>query len=761
MNDSSFLLTQSYQSDLPSETLCSDFESKWRSLEEPPRIEDYLGDTAGPQRSTLLARLILIELRYRFLSGETPELAEYARRFPQEETQIEGLRPSYQRVRDEVDKATAETHVTPSARKVLGKFQLMARVGKGGFGEVWRAWDPELRRLVAIKILYRDKTALEHIDLARHEAKVAAQLVHPNIVRMYSFEDEEECVYTVSEFIDGFNLRQIQKQNRLNHVEAARICGQIARALHHAHQFGIVHRDVKPANVMLDMAGAAKLTDFGVAHWASAEQTLRVRKDVVGSANYMSPEQARGADVTPMSDVYSLGILFYEAVTGELPFKGPAKQILVAHQYNDPPMPRKKNSAISRDLETVCLKALEKDPEQRYQTAEQFAEDLEAIVKGDPVKARPVNWLERRWRAIRRKPYTTAAILGSAAMALTGAALALQASATHDDGKLAIQFDGTPGALYVVHHVDPETGLAVKTGTIAEIRDRSAVLRPQEEETRRLRLPPGFYSVSGFHDDSMVEVFRTVPSSATEIPWARSYQMFQYVTENTIEWPAIPVRTSPFENDFVTIPGYKLDFGNEEDGTRHAKEVISFLIATREFSVADYIRFRGEIHPRHEDVQDRDSPQAVRFDEAMSWAEHSGARLPTEHEFEYVARLKQMARERDFETLEAVAASGNISLDELLRRLAQVKGIDDGPAEWVMGAPAAYWKIAGNAAPREWGEDFHVLKGGVSSAFTDSDIETPVPPDYREVLFYAIKPDQTISFRLAKNLFVTGPANKQ
>jgi len=749
VNNSSFLVTQSYQSDLPSETLCSEFESKWRSSEEPPRIEDYLRDTAGPHRSTLLGRLILIELRYRFLSGETPDLAEYARRFPQEDLKIDSIRPLYQKIRSEIETATAETVVPESVRKTLGKFQLMARVGKGGFGEVWRAWDPELRRLVAIKILFRDKTALEHIDLARHEAKVAAQLIHPNIVRMYAFEDTEDCAYTVSEYIDGLNLRQVLKQSRMNQIEAARICSQIAQALHQAHQCGIVHRDVKPANVMLDPSGNAKLTDFGVAHWASAEQTLRLRKDVVGSANYMSPEQARGSDVSPQSDVYALGVLLYEAVTGKLPFKGPAKQILVAHQYNDPPAPRKVNPAVSRDLETVCLKALEKDPEQRYQTARQFAEDLEAITKGEPVNARPVRWLERKWRAIRRKPYSTMAVVGSVTMGVAGAVLALQASVMHDDGKLAVQFDGTPGATYVVHPIDPKTGLLEALAPDGSTSRRTALYTARADRKCKVRMAPGFYSVVGWHDGNKIEVFRTVPEDATQIPWARRYRRFQYVAEDTIEWPEIMVGSCPFERDFVLIPGYQLEYGNEEDGSKHQRSVGPLWVYTREFSIADFRVIYGMLHPRHKGMKEFDSPQAARYDEAMNWAEFSRARLPTEHEFEYIARLKQMVQQRDFATLESVAASGKISLDELLYRLRKIEGIDDGAAEWVMGSPGAYWVFAGNEPPQQWSPDYRVLKGGISSA-SETEETSPVSPSHREVLHYGVAPDQTISFRLVK-----------
>ncbi|MCG6158263.1 serine/threonine-protein kinase [Rubinisphaera margarita] len=706
MNDPTQLPTQSYQSDLPSETLCSDFELKLGSADERPRIEDYLQETAGPHRSTLLGRLILIELRYRFLSGETPELEEYAKRFPEYGERIADLEPVYRKIREEVQKATEETIVLHAPGRTLGGYQLISRVGKGGFGEVWRAWDSELRRMVAVKILYSDKTNYENIDLARHEAKIAGQLDHPHIVRTYAFQETDDCAYSVSEFIDGENLRQIlhpgrtdekQQPSRMNQVEAARICGQIARALHEAHTHGIVHRDVKPANIMLDKSGMAKLTDFGVAHWADAGHTLRIRKDVVGSANYMSPEQARGSKVFPTSDVYSLGILLYEAITGRLPFKGDPKQVLLAQQYTDPVPPRSVNPALSRDLNTVCLKALEKRPEQRYQTAKEFAEDLEAVAEGQPVKARPVNWVERKWRTLKRRPaVAVSTVAGAIAMLPISYAVfaAIEEPRPHDVGKWEVEIKAE-------RPVNVRDNTAVDAHIVAIPLDRdSGAWRADQaisvrETPTKIRLKPGPYQFLARDNKTsqIAEVFRQIPDLELTTATSPFDSQFWRLTGNqSVAIAPIDVMDVTTANELVFIPGdsqFCLRSRDTGKPTSAKKLILPFYVLKKEYQIRDYQLIRDLLpHSVRKDPRpERELP--VTHQEAMHWAEESGGRLLNEWEWEYLKALREYAENPEespyeFDQIQVQAAM-------------KLEQFGDESPEWVSGRP---W-YAPRSTPRD------------------------------------------------------------
>jgi tetratricopeptide (TPR) repeat protein/tRNA A-37 threonylcarbamoyl transferase component Bud32 len=311
---------------------------------------------------------------------------------------------------------------TISPMRPLGKFQLLERVGLGAFGAVWRARDTELDRIVALKIPHSGLlTAPTDLERFHREARAAAQLRHPGIVTVHEVATLEGLPTIVEDFIEGVPLKDLLHVRRPTFREAAALLAETAEALDYAHEMGLVHRDIKPANIMVEYdrprlgeegadeeaarrTGRPRIMDFGLALRDDVEITMTVDGQIIGTPAYMSPEQAMGQGhrVDRRSDVYSLGVILYEMLSAELPFRG--SRVMMVHQvlHEDPRPPRRINDKVPRDLETICLKAMAKAPAQRYATARALADDLRRFVDGEPIRARPVGPIERLGRWCRR-----------------------------------------------------------------------------------------------------------------------------------------------------------------------------------------------------------------------------------------------------------------------------------------------------------------------------------------------------------------------
>ena len=270
------------------------------------------------------------------------------------------------------------------------RYQVTHLIARGGMAMVYRAQDQLLNRAVALKILYSELSADPlFVERFRREAQAAANLSHPNIVPVFDWGEDDGTYFIVMELIDGTSLADVLRGSRsLTPSRSASIAAQVAAALGYAHRSGVVHRDVKPGNILITSDGQVKVTDFGIAQAVSSEDHLAEEGSVMGTATYFSPEQASGAPVDGRSDVYSLGVVLYEMVVGRPPFIGESPvAVSTQHVHGSVPPPSEFSDSIPADLEAIIMEALAKSPEQRYQTADELRADLLRFNEGQPVRA--------------------------------------------------------------------------------------------------------------------------------------------------------------------------------------------------------------------------------------------------------------------------------------------------------------------------------------------------------------------------------------
>jgi WD40 repeat protein len=429
--------------------VCDRFETAWKEG-PPPQLEAFLADTPEPARTALLRELIALDLTYRRGTADEPTPEDYQRRFPEHGPLIQAVfhdlakrtplgpsptppelareqPPPGQDNPAQPTRAYVQGHrpnppvAGPAAGKdpelregsFLGDYEILTKIGGGGMGVVFRARQRRADRIVALKVIrYNVAEELpvgkyqEWLDRFRREALLTARVEHDAIVTVYEVGECQGQPFYSMRYVEGQSLSQLARQGPLDNRRAAAYLERVARAVQHAHGCGVLHRDLKPSNILLDADDRPVVTDFGLAKWLEGTHGFTDTGSCLGSPPYMAPEQVRdSARVTVESDVYSLGATLYDLVTGRPPFQA-ARVAETLNQviHQEPVPPRQLNPAIDRDLETITLKCLHKEPTRRYRTAAELADDLRRYLHDEPIRARRTGPAERLWRWGRRNP---------------------------------------------------------------------------------------------------------------------------------------------------------------------------------------------------------------------------------------------------------------------------------------------------------------------------------------------------------------------
>ncbi|MCA9264082.1 MAG: protein kinase, partial [Planctomycetales bacterium] len=428
--------------------ICEEFEGQWHTP-LPATIESLVSCVEGWERDVLLAWLIRAEVELRTDAGGEPQLAEFLERFPQDAATVQRAwlpEEMWEQLDFSATMLTGNWHCLPSS---FGPYQVLGEIARGGMGVVYRARHATLQRTVALKVLLNGQFASDK-DLRRfqQETQVVAALDHPGIVSIYEVGEIGGLHFFSMPLLDGGSLADRIAAGPLSPLSAAEIVETAARAVQSAHEHGVIHRDLKPRNILFDRSGAVKVTDFGLAKWttesAQAEQASSHHIEqtqtgqLIGTPSYMAPEQAQGLShqVTARTDVYALGAVLYAAVTGRPPYQAATpldtiRQVL----ENTVVAPRQMNALIPTDLETIILKCLAKHPSDRYESAQALAEDLRRYRHDQPIQARRENSIEWALRWCRRNPVRAAMLttIATLLVLITVGTTLLSAWALHEE----------------------------------------------------------------------------------------------------------------------------------------------------------------------------------------------------------------------------------------------------------------------------------------------------------------------------------------
>jgi WD40 repeat protein len=391
---------------------CDRFESAWRTG-RPGRLEDEVNAVDEPERPAFLRELLATEVELRRAQGDDPAPSEYVHRFPGHDTAVDAA----------FRQACATGRPAPRRLPAVPGYEILGELGRGGMGVVYRARRLRLNRHCALKMILGGAHASpETLRRFLAEAETIARLEHPNIVRIHHIGEADGLPFFELEYVPGGSLDQVLDGTPRSAREAVGLVEGLARGMAEAHRLGVVHRDLKPANILLAADGTPKITDFGLAKALDSEGGLTRTESILGSPSYMAPEQAEGRakQVGPAADTYALGAILYELLTGRPPFQAAtALETMQQVREAEPVRPSRLRPGLARDVETICLTCLHKDPTKRYATAGALSEDLRRFQAGEPIRARPPAWHEHVWRWCVRNPALAGALASVMLLAVT------------------------------------------------------------------------------------------------------------------------------------------------------------------------------------------------------------------------------------------------------------------------------------------------------------------------------------------------------
>jgi serine/threonine protein kinase len=411
---------------------CEQFEADWRA-DLRPEIEPILASALDRDRIALFPELLALERELRESRGERPRTCDYLARFPEWAGEIErafadqpGMEPTELDPQEDPTQTVAyEPAIEGDAEALLARFgdyELIDEIARGGMGVVYRARQRSLNRLVALKMIRAGRLATpEERERFLFEAEAVANLEHPHIVPIFDIGEHLGQDFFSMRLVEGGSLARRITECGKDPRSAARLVATVAHAVEYAHAQGIWHRDLKPANILIDAAGRPFVTDFGLAKRVREDSALTRSGTIVGTPSYMAPEQAAGSSqkLSAASDVYSLGAVLYELLAGRPPFRADTvREVLEQVLEREPEPPGQYRAGLPVDLERICLKCLEKNPQARYPTAKALAEDLERFLRGESVEAGRPNPLQQMVRWTRREPELVSHLGGLGLMAM-------------------------------------------------------------------------------------------------------------------------------------------------------------------------------------------------------------------------------------------------------------------------------------------------------------------------------------------------------
>lgn len=416
--------------------IVNQFEEAWNQ-QSPPSIDACLTDTPDADIE-LLIELVHVDLEYKLARKNEATIEDYFEKYPQlsqdEEVAVDLIATELLCRRRQDESITLDEYLErfpawqdhllqhlgqrlqQEGLPSLPGYEIHQVLGRGGMGVVYRARDLKLKRIVALKMIRADFGISDEERIRfRREAEVIAQIQHPNVVQIFDIGEHGDQLYLTLDYVRGGTLAtQLHQQGPQTPDESAKLLETIARAMDAVHQQGIIHRDLKPGNILMSKEGTPLIADFGLAKQLQEADPQTKTGQVVGTPNYLAPEQIEPnwGDIRPATDVYALGCILYEMLTGRPPFQGANEWATLDQVLTQAPVPpRKLTPAIPRDLETICLKCLNKDPKRRYLNAQSLADDLQRFQQREPIKARRISRSERAWLWCRRHPVVASLLL--------------------------------------------------------------------------------------------------------------------------------------------------------------------------------------------------------------------------------------------------------------------------------------------------------------------------------------------------------------